>query len=277
GRTRGVAARGGAGRRGQRAERGGGGTGRMHGSDARVGCTDRTHGSDARAAEPVHAPHRGRSPPDNPPGMTAIRDAWRLIGVGDRQDASHPGRHRMPGGLSVSTTVRTPTIVGECHAWRVIGVAASATGGLLRGSGFPSARGRTVASRSGRTASRALEFQPRTTSHPPRIPRRPRPARPSRFRHAPPASGKPPPPSGKPALPPPHRSPKLIRPPTRLSAAWTDCMAGQVSSREIDDELRGRVPAADAELALRFSQFFLAGATPEFFGDRSAREVADLV
>lgn len=54
-------------------------------------------------------------------------------------------------------------------------------------------------------------------------------------------------------------------------------MAGQVSSREIDDELRGRVPAADAELALRFSQFFLAGATPEFFRDRSAREVADLV
>ena len=46
---------------------------------------------------------------------------------------------------------------------------------------------------------------------------------------------------------------------------------------EIHDELRGRVSPADAELILRFSDLFLAGAPPEFFHNRSVREIADLV
>src|SRR5690606_29086789 len=67
-------------------------------------------------------------------------------------------------------------------------------------------------------------------------------------------------------------------PPAHRPAARTHCRAGQVfSPSQIDDELRGRVPAAEAELILRFSHLFLAGAPPEFLRDRSPRDIAELV
>src|SRR5690606_1872636 len=55
--------------------------------------------------------------------------------------------------------------------------------------------------------------------------------------------------------------------------------AGQdmFSPNQIDDELRSRVPAADAELIVRFSHLFLAGAPPEFFRDRTPSDIAELV
>lgn len=49
------------------------------------------------------------------------------------------------------------------------------------------------------------------------------------------------------------------------------------SPNQIDDELRSRVPAADAELIVRFSHLFLAGAPPEFFRDRTPSDIAELV
>src|SRR5690606_14804478 len=66
----------------------------------------------------------------------------------------------------------------------------------------------------------------------------------------------------------------FIQPPR---AAFTRFRARSVFSHEIGDELRGRVPPADAELILRFSDLFLAGAPPEFFRNRTVREIADLV
>src|SRR5690606_31301306 len=67
----------------------------------------------------------------------------------------------------------------------------------------------------------------------------------------------------------------FIQPLTR--AAFTRFRTRSVSSHEIHDALRGRVPPAEAELILRFSDLFLAGAPPEFFRNRSVREIADLV
>src|SRR5690606_30110161 len=70
-------------------------------------------------------PDRGGATPGNPPRVTSIRDAWRVIGAWHRCAANHPGAGVITGGLSVYRTVKPPRMVEGRVGWRVIAAPAS--------------------------------------------------------------------------------------------------------------------------------------------------------
>src|SRR5690606_31060568 len=80
-------------------------SGRLAANAGRFGTR---HGDNPHLTLRQPANRHGANPtlrhPDNPPGMTVVRDAWRVIGLQHRQDANHLLRPETTGGLSVSGT-----------------------------------------------------------------------------------------------------------------------------------------------------------------------------